>query len=138
MVGLINAGADDIIKQPFSEAELKARITALLRRQTYSYKPNVLAVADLKIDINSLQVHRSGVKIRLRRKELEILIYLVQHKGRPVSRTMILSHAWEVDRDNWHNTVDVHIKHLRDKIDRPFEQSLIKTAYGFGYMIEDI
>lgn len=138
-VALLNGGADDFVPKPFSIAELRARISALLRRAPSGYNASVLAVRDLVIDPGRRQVLRGGVPIYLRRKEFDILEYLVRNRGRAVSRAMILDHAWDTDKDTWHNTVDVHIKHLRDKIDRPFKKDrLIKTAYGIGYMIEDV
>ena len=81
-------------------------------------------------------MERGGVPISLRRKEFDILEYLVRNQGRPVTRAMILDHAWDGSKDAWNNTVDVHIKHLRDKIDRPFDSDLILTAYGIGYMVD--
>jgi DNA-binding response OmpR family regulator len=82
-------------------------------------------------------VWRSGIKIPLRRKEFDILEYLVLNHGRILTRSMILDHVWECGKEGWNNTVDVHIKYLRDKIDRPFGKSLIKTSYGVGYMVDD-
>ncbi|HSX32078.1 MAG TPA: response regulator transcription factor [Candidatus Saccharimonadales bacterium] len=136
-VSLLNAGADDYVTKPFSIAELKARLGALLRRAPATYNHNVVTVQDLVIDADRRRVERAGITIDLRRKEFDILEYLARNRGRPVSRAMILDHAWDGSKDTWNNTVDVHIKHLRDKIDRPFKEPLIKTAYGIGYMIED-
>lgn len=135
-VALLNIGADDYLTKPFSMAELKARISALMRRTSNSYENNVLTASDLMLDPERRRVERAGVKITLRRKEFDILEYLVRNQGRPVTRSMILDHAWDGSKDAWNNTVDVHIKHLRDKIDRPFDSPLIKTAYGIGYMID--
>lgn len=134
---LLNSGADNILEYPCSREELSAYVKALSRREKKLHRPNILKVADLQIDLDCLQVHRADTLITLRRKELEILTYLVRNKGRAVSRAMIVSHVWEIDRENWHNTVDVHIKYLRDKIDRPFTEPLIKTVYGIGYTISD-
>jgi DNA-binding response OmpR family regulator len=137
-VTLLNAGADDYLTKPFSLAELRARIGAILRRAPATYNNNgVLVINDLIIDPGRRSVVRAGVSILLRRKEFDILEYLVRNRGRAVTRAMILDHAWDANKDTWHNTVDVHIKHLRDKIDRPFKAPLIKTAYGIGYMIDD-
>src|SRR3989344_3990132 len=136
-VNLLNSGADDYLTKPFNGSELRARVAALARRQPNMLVNNVMVVGDLEVDIDKREVRKSGVLILLRRKEFDILQYLVKNQGRPVSREMILNHAWESDVENWNNTVDVHIKHLRDKIDRPFQSSLIKTAYGIGYMVEN-
>jgi len=137
-VTLLNAGADDYLTKPFSVAELKARLGALLRRPPANFSAEVFRVQDLTVDPYRRRVERGGVPIALRRKEFDILEYLVRNRGRPVTRSMILDHAWDGTKDAWNNTVDVHIKHLRDKIDRPFETPLIKTAYGIGYMIDDM
>jgi len=137
-VSLLNAGADDYVTKPFSIAELKARLGALLRRAPTVSASAVITVQDLVIDPNRRRVERGGVPIDLRRKEFDILEYLARNRGRPVTRAMILDHAWDGTKDTWNNTVDVHIKHLRDKVDRPFGEPLIKTAYGIGYMIDDV
>jgi two-component system copper resistance phosphate regulon response regulator CusR len=135
-VALLDDGADDYLTKPFNVAELRARLGALLRRPTNTYTPNVLTVRDLTLDPGRRSVHRGGVPITLRRKEFDILEYLVRNQGRPVTRAMILDHAWDGSKDAWNNTVDVHIKHLRDKVDRPFGSTLIQTAYGIGYMVD--
>ena len=136
-VALLNGGADDYVIKPFSMAELRARLGALLRRAPSNYNNSVMIINDLVIDPGRRRVVRAGVTIPLRRKEFDILEYLIRNRGRAVTRAMILDHAWDANKDTWHNTVDVHIKHLRDKIDRPFGGKLIKTAYGIGYMIDD-
>lgn len=136
-VQLLNAGADDYLTKPFNGAELTARIAALARRQARPLMADTMLVHDLEIDRARREVHRDGQLIPLRRKEFDILEYLVSNRGRAVTREMIISHAWEEGTESWNNTVDVHIKHLRDKVDRPFKQPLIKTAYGIGYMVDD-
>lgn len=135
-VALLDDGADDYLTKPFNVAELRARLGALLRRPSDTYTANVLTVRDLIVDPNRRSVERAGKPIRLRRKEFDILEYLVRNQGRPVTRAMILDHAWDGSKDAWNNTVDVHIKHLRDKVDRPFDTTLIQTAYGIGYMVD--
>lgn len=135
-VELLNSGADDYLTKPFNINELKARITALSRRQPRAYNHSTLTLHDLVIHTNERKVYRDGVLIPLRRKEFDILTYLVNNRGRVLTRQMILGHAWDANKDTWNSTVDVHIKHLRDKIDRPFKTPLIKTAYGVGYVID--
>lgn len=135
-VQLLNNGADDYVTKPFNSAELIARVNALARRKTQEYTENIIVVGDLEIDVARRQVKRSGVTVPLRRKEFDILQYLVVNQGRAVSREMILDHAWESNTERWNNSVDVHIKRLRDKIDRPFREPIIKTAYGIGYMVD--
>jgi two-component system copper resistance phosphate regulon response regulator CusR len=137
-VTLLNAGADDYLTKPFSVAELRARLGALTRRPPTPISPKIFKIHDLTLDPRRRRVERAGTPIPLRRKEFDILEYLVRNRGRPVTRSMILDHAWDGTKDAWNNTVDVHIKHLRDKIDRPFDTPLIKTAYGIGYMIDDM
>lgn len=137
-VQLLDCGADDYVTKPFNCAELRARVMALTRRSDHVYTQNVIEVQDVVIDTMRREVTRSGVEVPLRRKEFDILEYLVTNRGRAVTREMILNHVWEANKDSWNNTVDVHIKNLRDKIDRPFPTPLIKTAYGIGYMVDDI
>ena len=136
-IQLFNTGADDYIAKPFNLAELDAHVTALTRRKDMQYSDSTLNVKDLLVDVKKRRVQRSGVNITLRRKEFDILEYLVKNAGRAISRQQILDHVWEADRDNWNNTVDVHIKQIRDKIDKPFAIPLIKTIYGVGYLMDD-
>lgn len=135
-ISLLQSGADDYVTKPFNGQELKARIQALLRRGRLdpggSY---LLRVEGLVLDPHKRCVERDGCKIILRRKEFDILEYLLRNHGRVVTRTMIMDNVWEVGSDPWNNTIDVHIKSLRDKIDRPFKEQLISTTYGVGYTI---
>lgn len=137
-IALLDIGADDFLAKPFHPDELAARIRALSRRIDRGYGSHVMRLGDLTIDVNRRHVERDGVEISLRRKEFDILEYLVYNRGRTVTRAMILDHVWGEAREGWHSTVDVHIKHLRDKVDRPFKSPLIKTAYGVGYMVDDM
>jgi DNA-binding response OmpR family regulator len=136
-VQLLDAGADDYLTKPFNTAELRARLQALLRRASPAYSSGVLTIQDLTLDIDRRYVTRAGDTIDLRRKEFDILEYLVRNRGRVVTRAMILDHVWEANKESWPNTIDVHIKHLRDKVDRPYAVPLIKTAYGIGYLVDD-
>ncbi len=133
-VDLLDNGADDYITKPFELTELRARINALARRRERSaYMPS-LSLGDLIIEPASRKVTRDGQEISLRRKEFDILEYLVSNTGRVLSREMIINHAWPIANRGWTGSVDVHIKQLRDKVDRPFSYPLIKTSYGVGYM----
>jgi len=135
-VELLNSGADDYLSKPFNSEELVARVLALGRRRERTYEQSLLTLHDLTLDTQQRTVQRAGVPITLRRKEFDILEYLVNNKGRVLTREMILNHAWDSSKNSWSSTVDVHIKHLRDKIDRPFDCQLITTAYGVGYRID--
>lgn len=136
-VELLNAGADDYLIKPFNIAELKARITALSRRRDKIYNHSIIKVLDLTLDCIHKEATRGGIRIELRKKEFDILEYLVENKGRIVSREMIMNRVWDTGKESWGNTIDVHIKHLRDKLDKPFSIPLIKTAHGIGYMVDD-
>jgi DNA-binding response OmpR family regulator len=136
-VKLLNYGADDYVTRPFQDDVLKARVAALLRRSQSLTNERIIDIHDLTMNITRRQVWRSGVLISLRKKEFDILEYLATNHGRVLTRSMILDNVWEYGTEGWNNTIDVHIKHLRDKIDRPFDRPLIKTAYGIGYLLDD-
>jgi len=135
-VSLLNAGADDYMTKPFDAAELKARINALERRRHRSPPEEDLKARDLILSPARRTVTRGGIEVKLRRKEFDILEYLLKNKGRVLSRQMIINHAWISTSTAWTGSVDVHIKQLRDKIDRPFLVPIIKTTYGVGYSVE--
>lgn len=137
-VTLLDLGADDYLLKPFYIGELQARLRALLRRGgAHNSATNILTVGDLTLDTDRRRVIRDGKLIDVRRKEFDILEYLMHNRGTVVTRAMIINNAWDAGSDRWNNTVDVHMKYLRDKIDKPFKRKLIKTAYGVGYMIDD-
>lgn len=131
-----NAGADDYLTKPFSFAELKARSRALLRRHTDTFIADRLQIGDLEIDVAEHRVTRQGKDIYLRRKEFSLLEYLLRHRGQVVTRSMIIEHVWDDSTDPLSNTVDVHINHLREKIDRPFRHPVIQTVPGLGYRLD--
>lgn len=135
-VTLLEHGADDFLVKPFRADELIARIHAILRRnsQRAEYK---ITIGDLVIDTDSRRLYKGTDHIPLRRKEFDVLEYLANNKGRAISRITVLNHVWSDSKDSWQNTVDVHIMHLRDKVDRPYNTSYIKTVYGVGYMVDD-
>jgi len=139
-VSLLEAGADDYMTKPFAVAELRARLLALLRRgnsKSDASKLCTLRIGDLTLDPISRRVERSGQTIKLRRKEFDILEYMMLNHDKILTRFMIMENVWEAGSSSWDSTVNVHIKHLRDKVDRPFGHKLIKTAYGLGYTISD-
>ena len=114
--------------------ELLARVRALLRRGQPT--PEKLQVSDLSLDCIRRKVVRAAETIDLAPKEFGILEYMMRNKGRPLSRTMIVEHVWDMDYDGLTNIVDVYIRHLRSKIDDRYQQKLIQTVRGIGYMIE--
>ena len=131
----LDSGADDYMVKPFALAELSARLRALLRRG----KPREtrLNMADLEMDIVRRTVTRGGRRIDLRPKEYALLEYLMRNSDRPVTRSLIIEHVWDIHFDSISNVVEVHINSLRHKIDRQFAPPLIHTVRGVGYMLTD-
>ena len=130
----LEQGADDYLVKPFAFVELLARVRALLRRGQPA--PERLQVADLSLDTVRRKVVRGLETIDLAPKEFGILEYMMRNRGRPLSRTMIVEHVWDMDYDGLTNIVDVYIRHLRSKIDDRFPQKLIQTVRGIGYLID--
>ena len=128
------AGADDYLTKPFAFAELLVRAKALLRRGPVS-RDSIVRVADLELDRLSQQVKRSGQRIELTSKEYSLLEYLVSNAGRVLSRTMIIEHVWDQSFGGITNIVDVYVRHLRSKVDDPYEHKLIRTVRGVGYTV---
>lgn len=132
----LDIGADDYMVKPFALEELLARVRALMRRPTQQ-QSTVLDADDLSLDTSKRSVKRGNTEIRLTSKEFGLLEYLLRNKNRPISKNTIMQHVWDYDADILPNTIEVYIKYLRAKIDKPFKgKGLIKTVRGFGYKIE--
>jgi DNA-binding response OmpR family regulator len=131
----LDSGADDYMAKPFALAELSARLRAVLRRGTP--RENVLRVADLELDTVTRMVRREGRRIDLKPKEYALLEYLMRNSGRPVTKSLIIEHVWDIHFDSISNVVEVHINALRNKLDRDVATPLIHTVRGVGYMLSD-
>jgi DNA-binding response OmpR family regulator len=132
----LNVGADDYLVKPFVVKELVARVNALLRRRDRHFEMNShLSVGDLTLDLVSHEARRAGRLIELTAKEYSLLEYLMRHPNQVLSRDQIISSVWGYDTEALSNVVDIYIHFLRDKVDKGFSHSLIKTVRGLGYKI---
>jgi len=129
----LDAGADDYMTKPFALAELSARLRALLRRG--AARENVLRVADLEMDTIHRKVRRAGAVIELKPKEYALLEFLMRNADRPLTKSLIIEHVWDIHFDSVSNVVEVHINSLRNKIDKGFGVPLIRTVRGVGYVL---
>ena len=132
----LDTGADDYLTKPFSFAELLARLRALARRGA-GERPPVLAVGDLRLDPATQQVWRGETEIELSTKEFALLETFMRRPGRVLSRFDLLEHAWDYSYENRSNVVDVYIRYLREKIDRPFGRGSLETVRGAGYRLRE-
>lgn len=133
----LNAGADDYLVKPFKFGELEARIQALHRRANQQNKKTEnVTIGNLIINPKAKTVERDGISVVLTAKEFKLLYYLARNKEMIVSREQILDNVWDINFDMNTNVVDVYINYLRKKIDKPFEQKLIHTIKGLGYVIK--
>jgi two-component system OmpR family response regulator len=130
----LNSGADDYLVKPFSFAELLARVRALSRRGPIE-RPVMLSVGDLRLDSAKHQAWRGEVPIDLSRKEYAVLEALMRHPGDVLSRFDLLEQVWGYDYENRSNVVEVYIRYLREKIDRPFGRATLETIRGVGYRL---
>jgi two-component system OmpR family response regulator len=133
-VGGLDAGADDYLTKPFAFDELLARLRALVRRGA-AERPAVLAVGDLRLDPATRRVWRGEKEIRLSSKEFAVLETFMRRPGRVLSRFDVLEHAWDSGYEHRSNVIDVYVRYLREKIDRPFGRDSLETVRGAGYRL---
>jgi two-component system, OmpR family, copper resistance phosphate regulon response regulator CusR len=131
----LDGGADDYMVKPFALAELSARLRAVMRRGVA--RENILRVADLEMDTVRRAVRRAGKTIDLKPKEYALLEFLIRNSDRPVTKSLIIEHVWNIHFDSVSNVVEVHINSLRNKLDRGFPKPLIHTIRGVGYILTD-
>ena len=132
----LELGADDYLVKPFAFSELLARLRTLLRRGRNS-QADVLRIADLELDPVRRRVVRGAARIDLTAKEFALLYLLMRRRGEVLSRTFIAEQVWDMNFDSDTNVVEVAIRRLRAKMDDPFEQKLLQTVRGMGYVLEE-
>jgi two-component system, OmpR family, response regulator len=130
----LDAGADDYLTKPFSFTELLARLRALARRGGVE-RPAELEVGDLRLDPAARRAWRGKVEIQLSPKEFALLETFMRRPGQVLSRLQLLEHAWDFAYENRSNVIDVYVRYLREKVDRPFGASSIETVRGVGYRL---
>lgn len=135
----LQSGADDYLVKPFAFSELVARIQVLLRRagSVKSHgEPTLLKLADLELDLIRRKVTRAGQRLDLTAKEFNLLSLLLRRQGEVLSRTELAEQVWDMNFDSETNVVEVAVRRLRGKLDRPFERPLLHTVRGMGYVLE--
>lgn len=132
----LDAGADDYLTKPFSFAELSARLRALARRPPLE-RPAVLEVGDLRLDPARQQASRRETELQLSTKEFRMLEAFMRRPGDVLSRLYLLEHCWDYGYENRSNVIDVYVRYLREKVDRPFGRSSIETVRGAGYRLRE-
>ena len=135
VVRCLDAGADDFLRRPVDPTELFARLRAVTRRDPTS-RPVVLQVADLTLDPASRRVERGATPIELSAKEFALLEQFMRHPGVALTRAHLIDHVWDFAYEGGSNLVDVYVRYLRDKIDRPFQRDTIKTVRAVGYRLD--
>lgn len=135
-VRALEMGADDYLIKPFAFSELLARIQALLRRG-HAVEGTKLWLADLEVDLLARRANRAGQRLELSAREFALLALLLRRKGQIVSHSEILEHVWDIHFEAESNVVEVAVRRLRLKLDRPFSRPLIHNIRGMGYVLED-
>ncbi|MDQ3987385.1 MAG: response regulator transcription factor [Actinomycetota bacterium] len=130
----LDTGADDYLTKPFSYVVLVARLRSLLRRGAPE-RPTVLTAGDLRLDPGAKRVWRGDGEVQLTAREIALLEFLLRRKGEVVSKREILDHVWDYNFEGDTNIVEVYIRHLRNKLDRPFGRNTIETVRGAGYRL---
>jgi two-component system OmpR family response regulator len=133
----LRAGGDDYLGKPYAFSELLARVENLGRRSGEAPLETRLKAADLEIDLLTRTVTRGGKPVLLQPREFKLLEYLVRNAGHIVTRTMLLENVWDYHFDPQTNVIDVHISRLRSKIDKGYDEPILQTVRGAGYMIRD-
>lgn len=133
----LDAGADDYLTKPFSFSELLARVRALVRRRV-SERPAIVVVGDLALDPAARRVTRGDLAVELTAKEFALLEYFMRRPGEVLTRSRIIEHVWDFGYDGDSNVVDVYVRYLREKIDRPFRRDSIETVRGSGYRLREV
>jgi DNA-binding response OmpR family regulator len=132
----LESGADDYLIKPFSFSELVARVKALSRRQIQAQPELELRSGDLTLDLSRHEARRGDKAIELTAKEFQLLEYFMRNAGHVLTRTQILDHVWGYNFDSFSNVVDIYVHYLRNKIDKDFDEPLIRTVRGVGYSLK--
>jgi two-component system, OmpR family, response regulator len=130
----LDTGADDYVTKPFSYVVLVARLRALIRRGA-AERPAVLEAGDLRFDPAARRTWRGETQVDLTAREMALLEFLLRHRGEVVSKSEIIKHVWDYDFEGDFNIVEVYIRRLRNKLDRPFARNALETVRGAGYRL---
>ena len=131
-----NRGADDFLIKPVSPRELKARMKVAIRKRLGKDNDEILQVRSLRIDTKKRVVTYKNERIRLRKKEMQLLEYLISNRGNVVTKSEIMESVWDMNVNPFSNTIEVHVKRLREKLEEPYTEKYIETVHGIGYLLE--